>query len=279
MNDFYQILGIGRSARPEQIKSAYRELVKRYHPDLFATAGEKAKATERLRQINEAYAILGNPERRQVYDQSFVEQSQTRIRASATTKRAKPPRPQRQGMRQSRTDTILKVQRFLSKKRMGYVLGAAVAGLILIYASRSEPKIITAWTLMEKLDFSPSDKNASVESRQNWVALEQHASVSECSVALKRKVHQDEQEGSKSVFVERNGTMAVTVHVKTEAARNSEGSHLDTRLERSPAHEGTSTAPAVGTIKRVRNLECRATHRLETDSWLRRGLRKVGLVG
>ncbi len=71
--NFYQILGVGPSASAREIKSTYRELVKRYHPDLFPAAGAKAGATEKLRQINEAYAVLGNPKRRRDYDQRFIQ--------------------------------------------------------------------------------------------------------------------------------------------------------------------------------------------------------------
>jgi DnaJ domain len=66
--DFYTILGISRTASPDEIKSAHRELVKKYHPDLFPGATQKARANKKLQQINEAYAILSNAERRRQYD-------------------------------------------------------------------------------------------------------------------------------------------------------------------------------------------------------------------
>ena len=63
--DYYQILGIEQSATPKQTKDAYRKLALRYHPDRNQgdpTAGEKMKA------VNEAYAVLSNPQKRQEYD-------------------------------------------------------------------------------------------------------------------------------------------------------------------------------------------------------------------
>jgi DnaJ domain len=68
---FYQILGVSRTASAEEIKSAHRELVKKYHPDLFRSGTQKARANKKLQEINEAYAVLSNPERRRQYDAIF----------------------------------------------------------------------------------------------------------------------------------------------------------------------------------------------------------------
>ena len=53
--DFYTTLGVPRTASPDEIKSAHRELVKKNHPDLFPGATQKARANKKLQQINEAY--------------------------------------------------------------------------------------------------------------------------------------------------------------------------------------------------------------------------------
>ncbi len=69
MRTNYQILGISQKATPEQIKRTYRTLVKSCHPDLFVSGSEEqARAGDRLREINAAYAILSNPQKRTVYD-------------------------------------------------------------------------------------------------------------------------------------------------------------------------------------------------------------------
>jgi DnaJ-class molecular chaperone len=69
MRTNYQILGISQKATPEQIKQTYRTLVKSCHPDLFVSGSqEQARAGERLREINAAYAVLSNPQKRTVYD-------------------------------------------------------------------------------------------------------------------------------------------------------------------------------------------------------------------
>src|SRR6185369_8135301 len=65
MKDLYKILGVNDDADADTIKKRYRKLAKEYHPD--ATGGDKKK-TERFKEINEAYAILGDEKKRQEYD-------------------------------------------------------------------------------------------------------------------------------------------------------------------------------------------------------------------
>ncbi len=64
--DYYEILGIARDASPEDVKKAYRRLAHQHHPD--KNPGDRS-AEERFKEISESYEILGNPEKRQVYDQ------------------------------------------------------------------------------------------------------------------------------------------------------------------------------------------------------------------
>ena len=65
--DYYQILGVNRSATPEEIKKAYRKLAQKYHPD--KAKGNKKAAQTQFKKISEAYAVLSNPEKRKEYDE------------------------------------------------------------------------------------------------------------------------------------------------------------------------------------------------------------------
>lgn len=56
--DPYKVLGVSPGASQEEIKAAYRALVKKHHPDRFTDEAEKARATERIKEINEAYDML-----------------------------------------------------------------------------------------------------------------------------------------------------------------------------------------------------------------------------
>ena len=62
--DYYGSLGVGKSASPNELKSAYRQLAKEYHPDVNSEPG----AEDRFKEINEAYAVLSDDERRAAYD-------------------------------------------------------------------------------------------------------------------------------------------------------------------------------------------------------------------
>ena len=66
---YYALLGLHPSASPLEIRRAYRELSKRYHPD--TTDLPPTTATSKFQQLNEAYATLSSPERRVLYDQKI----------------------------------------------------------------------------------------------------------------------------------------------------------------------------------------------------------------
>jgi molecular chaperone DnaJ len=68
--DYYEILGVGRNASEKEIKQAYRSLARKHHPDI--NPGDKS-AEAKFKEINAAYEVLSNPEKRKKYDQ-FGEQ-------------------------------------------------------------------------------------------------------------------------------------------------------------------------------------------------------------
>jgi curved DNA-binding protein len=62
--DYYQVLGVANGETPENIKRAFRKLARRYHPDV----SKEKNAERRMKEINEAYDVLSDPQKRAEYD-------------------------------------------------------------------------------------------------------------------------------------------------------------------------------------------------------------------
>ena len=65
--DYYAVLGLSRTATPEEIKKAYRRLARQYHPDLHG-GSKKADMEKKFKELNEANEVLGDPDKRKKYD-------------------------------------------------------------------------------------------------------------------------------------------------------------------------------------------------------------------
>ena len=64
--DYYEVLGVDKSADDAALKSAYRKLAKQYHPDMNP---DNKEAEAKFKEVNEAYAVLSDPDKRAKYDQ------------------------------------------------------------------------------------------------------------------------------------------------------------------------------------------------------------------
>lgn len=76
MENWYEILEVSEKASSEVIEKAYKVLAKKYHPDLQQNTKEKKQAEEKMKQINEAYEILSNGEKRKEFDNKLLVQRQ-----------------------------------------------------------------------------------------------------------------------------------------------------------------------------------------------------------
>src|SRR3989338_9083856 len=63
--DYYQILGVSKNANADELKKAYRNLARKHHPDIDKSEG----AEKRFKEINEAYQVLSDPQKKSTYDQ------------------------------------------------------------------------------------------------------------------------------------------------------------------------------------------------------------------
>ncbi len=88
--DFYVVLGVHPSASQETIHSAYRQMAKRYHPDVASTT----HPTQKMQTINEAYQVLGNPDRRLKYDRLRYAMLHSQEATVRSAYRAPGPTPQ-----------------------------------------------------------------------------------------------------------------------------------------------------------------------------------------
>src|SRR5579885_1527506 len=79
-DDFYQTLGVNRKASADEIRKAYKRLARKYHPDV--NPGDKS-AEERFKRISEAYDVLSDAKKRQMYDrQGYYSEAEARAGAA-----------------------------------------------------------------------------------------------------------------------------------------------------------------------------------------------------
>jgi len=99
--DYYKILGVSKTASPEEIKRAYRQLARKYHPDMHQES-KKAEMTEKFKEANEAYEVLSDSKKRALYDQVGPDWENTQKYGGQSAGDYYRERPQ--GFRQARTE-------------------------------------------------------------------------------------------------------------------------------------------------------------------------------
>jgi curved DNA-binding protein CbpA len=143
MKDYYQILGVSYNAREGEIKSAFRKLVLRYHPDKNASV----EAASLILEINEAYEILSDPIKKNLYDsiltgkQQLVQPPMAPHRDPAYRRRARNPnfKSKRQQMLEMMAE-YLPITLFMS--RLGFALVVFIALDFLLPSTAQEETII-----------------------------------------------------------------------------------------------------------------------------------------
>lgn len=86
--DYYKILGVNKNASDAEIKKAFKSMARKYHPDMHPES-EKAKMTEKFKDINEAYTVLSDKQKRTIYDQVGEQGYQAYARGGGTSSRAR----------------------------------------------------------------------------------------------------------------------------------------------------------------------------------------------
>jgi len=89
--DYYAALGVSPTANRDEIRAAYRRLARRHHPDVNPSYEDDVAATEYMRHLNAAYAILNDPQRRADYDRQRWTQSPPRQETSTRTGQTQSP--------------------------------------------------------------------------------------------------------------------------------------------------------------------------------------------
>jgi curved DNA-binding protein CbpA len=279
--DFYAIFGVSPSATQEEIRAAHRELVKRYHPDIYSTSGDKARATEKLREINAAYAVLGNVERRRAYDARHAEAPRPPPRprpqaapsraaqsggaqARRTVGRAPRRRPRRPfPIRFAEMLRSVRWKSIFTRRRMAGALGGIILIMVAAHLLNRPPEITPLWLLVQKTEVN-GVTNEAFASTGGWEQVGSFGVRAECARMLRARVRADQDEGSQAVFDEKNGTMAITVLLNGGK----------------PAAGATQSAVGQKELtKRVRQYECRMVRVRQSESWLRRKFRQIGIAG
>lgn len=151
MKDLYAILQLAETATPTEIKQAYRKLARTYHPDRLS----QAASGERMRELNEAYAVLSNAEKRQRYDylrRLAYEPEEIIVTPPPRQRRQPPPAAFRQAGRPSERELVKPYLPAMEKLLIVVLLFAAL--LLTDYLLPPQQSPVTIEYVREQVRFS-----------------------------------------------------------------------------------------------------------------------------
>jgi len=297
--DFYSFLGVPRNASQAAIKSAHRELIKRYHPDIYSTDGDKARATEKLQAINEAYAVLSNSERRKEYDKKragqlkqsrrWQPQPAPRPRAAARSSIRTPPRPRATPRPPKRQYTLPRSPSWLDRRWLSASVGFGLLLILAVYSIDTLPRMMPLWILFEKTVLEPGSPGTEAGA-DTWKPAGKFASREACAASLKAEVNRDELAGSQAIIDETTGSLAITVRlIATEAPVGNlpqstkpldvplTGSKEQDRALKQSLEKFNKPTFKNNLITQTKHYACRVTQVRAPDSWLARLIKRTGI--
>jgi hypothetical protein len=159
----YDELEVSPSASADVIQGAYRSLVKRYHPD--RNPGDES-AAERMQRINDAYAVLGDPEKRAAHDAGLAEESRRQAEEEAARRAVELDRVMRQRYSEANLGAGLRAQRQAAvapPRRRSPRIGAAIAAIIVLVSIGVACLVGMAW--LDSKESEPRGQPPPVQAR------------------------------------------------------------------------------------------------------------------
>lgn len=167
--NYYEILKISQNATEREMKNSYKQLVKKYHPDLYV--GDREFAEEKMKEINEAYDILSNPETKAEYDEylhSLTQPAQpyTPPNSPQTNPTSESPEPQPEWSfsqfileKISKLDTKRQLQLFIAI--LIFILSIFLINLIEVkyYLTKPNTNTTTSSNTIEKIPTNTLEEN------------------------------------------------------------------------------------------------------------------------
>lgn len=111
--NYYEILEVSQNASSEVIEKAYKTLAKKYHPDLQPDEASKKESENKMKEINEAYEILSNEEKRKIYNLELEEEKRAQIeraQSNANNISAEQERLRQESIRQQQLEYEIQMQ-------------------------------------------------------------------------------------------------------------------------------------------------------------------------